>query len=280
MSVFPTKIVLATDGSEDAALAARAAVDICKKTGSELHLVHVWHDVPTPYAHAMVRTELESQGREVLEEQVKKVEAAGGTVAGAHLREGRISDEIVKLSGRLGAGLLVVGSRGMGKVKRLLLGSHSEDIVHHCKVPVLVLRRGENVWPPERVVIGEDSSEDARRAGELAASIGGLFGARGVLVHAMPKGSREDAERAEQALREVADRLEGSLGSRPEIRAVPGDPTDVILEAAGENGATLVAVGSRGLSAPQRARLGSTSTKIVRLAPGAVLVCPHPAPER
>ncbi len=42
------QVLLATDGSEDAALATRAAVELSKKGGSELHLVHVWRDVPSP----------------------------------------------------------------------------------------------------------------------------------------------------------------------------------------------------------------------------------------
>ena len=41
MSIFPTKILLATDGSTEAELAARTAVDLCQKTDSELHLIHV-----------------------------------------------------------------------------------------------------------------------------------------------------------------------------------------------------------------------------------------------
>ena len=41
MSIFPTKILLATDGSQEAALAARTAADIADKTGSELHVVLV-----------------------------------------------------------------------------------------------------------------------------------------------------------------------------------------------------------------------------------------------
>ncbi|HSK82470.1 MAG TPA: universal stress protein, partial [Rubrobacter sp.] len=40
MNLFPTKILVATDGSEDAALAARAAMSLSNKSGSELHVVH------------------------------------------------------------------------------------------------------------------------------------------------------------------------------------------------------------------------------------------------
>ena len=103
MNRFPTKILLATDGSENASQAAEAAVDLARRSGSELHVVHVWH---------------------------------------------------------------------------VLLGSHSEGIVHHSHRPVLVVRHGENVWPPARIVASDDFSEDARKAAELAASIGKLFGAR------------------------------------------------------------------------------------------------------
>src|SRR5918997_3253408 len=186
MSVFPTKILLATDGSEDAAQATGAAADLASKSSSELHVVHVWHDVPGPYRHGFVKRELRRQGQEILDEQVKKIESTGTVVTQAHLRGGRTSDEVIKLSEELGVGLLVVGSRGLGTVRRILMGSHSEEIVHHARVPLLVVRRGESAWPPSRVIIGEDFSNDARRAGELAASIGALYGSQVLLVYAHP----------------------------------------------------------------------------------------------
>ena len=40
MSVFPTKVLLATDGSEEAELASRTATELVEKTGSELHVVY------------------------------------------------------------------------------------------------------------------------------------------------------------------------------------------------------------------------------------------------
>jgi nucleotide-binding universal stress UspA family protein len=47
MNGFPNKILLATDGSEDAALAARAAIELSGETGAELHVVHAWQSVPS-----------------------------------------------------------------------------------------------------------------------------------------------------------------------------------------------------------------------------------------
>ena len=48
--MFPTKILLATDGSPEAMRAARAAVELTERTGSELHAVHV---APMPSIHAI-----------------------------------------------------------------------------------------------------------------------------------------------------------------------------------------------------------------------------------
>ena len=65
MNAFPTRVLLATDGSEDAHLAVRAAIDLSQKGGSELHVVHVWHDVPTPHAHSFITGSLLSMDIEV-----------------------------------------------------------------------------------------------------------------------------------------------------------------------------------------------------------------------
>jgi nucleotide-binding universal stress UspA family protein len=282
MSVFPTKILLATDGSENARPATEAVTDLADRSQSELHVVHVWHDVPG-FAHAFVKRELRRQGQEILDEQVQRIEASGGTVTQAHLRGGRTSDEIIKLSEELGVGLLVVGSRGLGTVQRILMGSHSEEIVHHARVPVLVVRRGESAWPPSRVIIGEDFSGDARKAGELAASIGALYGSRALLVYAHPKGEaaaqeepRGAREQNEDRLESRADELGEILGSRPEILVSDDHPAAVLLEAAHQQTPpSLIAVGSRGIAGIRRTRLGSVSTKIVTASPGPVLVCPH-----
>ena len=276
MNHFPTKILLATDGSEDAAQATTAAVDIAKRSGSELHLIHVWHDVHTARAHAFVKRELRRQGRETLDEQVQRIGEMGGTVTRSHLREGRTFEEVIKLGDELEAGLLLVGSRGYRGLRRMLMGSQSEDIVHHADRPVLLVRRGENIWPPTRIVAGDDFSEDAKKAAELAANLGKLFGARMLLLHADPHLSQVSGEAVEGKLEDRTGALKDILEEQPQTRVVAGDPPEVIIEAAQEGeGPTLVVVGSRGLGLVGRLRLGSVSTKVIRAGLGAVLVYPH-----
>jgi nucleotide-binding universal stress UspA family protein len=52
MSIFPTKILLATDGSKEAELASRTAADLAQSTGSELHVLYVW-EAANPYVEAV-----------------------------------------------------------------------------------------------------------------------------------------------------------------------------------------------------------------------------------
>ena len=141
MAIFPTLILLATDSSPDAALAAQSAVELCERTGSELHVVHVGEYLPTFYAYTEEEpTELQHNAQQLLEEQTQRIEAAGGQVAQAHLLLGRPAEQIVKLSEELGVGVIVLGSRGLGALRRAVLGSVSESVVRHAHCPVFVVR--------------------------------------------------------------------------------------------------------------------------------------------
>ena len=61
--------------------------------------------------------------------------------AQAHLSEGAPAAEIVTLGEEMGVGLIVVGTRGLGGVRRALMGSVSDSVVRHAHCPVLVVRR-------------------------------------------------------------------------------------------------------------------------------------------
>jgi nucleotide-binding universal stress UspA family protein len=61
-------------------------------------------------------------------------------VAQAHLGVGVPDREIVELAEKLGAGLVVMGSRGRGGIRRALMGSVSDSVVRHAHCPVLVVR--------------------------------------------------------------------------------------------------------------------------------------------
>jgi nucleotide-binding universal stress UspA family protein len=146
MSIFPTTILLATDGSEEAQLAATTAADLAQKTNSELHLITVGADYPLyelpehPADFEDVLRENRREAKEMLERQAKRIEESGGSVNETHLREGRAEEEIVEVAEEIGAGLIVMGSRGHGRLRRALLGSISDAVVRHAHCPVTIVR--------------------------------------------------------------------------------------------------------------------------------------------
>jgi nucleotide-binding universal stress UspA family protein len=160
MSIFPTKILLATDGSTEAELASRTAVDLSQKTDSELHLIHVLDvakvglsmavlyseadpegvKLPDPVLEEELERSAKQEGREALDEEEQRVRSAGGTVAHSHLMMGEVEREIVHLAEDLGAGLIVMGSRGRRGMRRALMGSVSDSVVRHAHCPVMVVR--------------------------------------------------------------------------------------------------------------------------------------------
>jgi nucleotide-binding universal stress UspA family protein len=161
MSIFPTKILLATDGSTEAELAARTAVDLSQNTDSELHVIHVLDvvkvglsmavlypeatapegvELPDPVVEEELEQRAKQEGRKVLDAEVQRVRSAGGTVARSHLLMGEVEREIVHLAEDLGAGLIVMGSRGRRGMRRALMGSVSDSVVRHAHCPVMVVR--------------------------------------------------------------------------------------------------------------------------------------------
>jgi nucleotide-binding universal stress UspA family protein len=165
MNVFPTRILLASDGSESAAHATEVAVELSKETHSELHVLYVGEypigesSTASLYPQAAdtawvvqegltpIQEELGQQfeqvARRTLDAKVQQVREVGGTVEQAHLRMGTPAAEIVELAEDLEVGLVVVGSRGLGGIKRALIGSVSDSVVRHAHCMVLVVRKEE-----------------------------------------------------------------------------------------------------------------------------------------
>lgn len=294
MTTSLTRILLATDGSENAALAGRAAADISNKTAAELHVVHVWTYVPPPAYPSLSYDDYSRSAREetvqLLRREAWNARVAGGRVVGEHLCEGKPAEEVLALAQELDADLVVVGSRRAGRIKRLIAGSVSERVVHRASCPVLVVCGGEGTWPAGRVVVADDGSEPARRAGDLAAEIASLSGSEVVVVRAYeyppePVGGWSAQDRREldevllrnrRDLKKRAEQLEEIAPCRPKTKLIKSKAASAINlvgeESEGEQ--TLFAVGSRGLGAPKRALLGSVSTETLRTANGSVLIVP------
>ena len=151
MSIFPTKMLVATDGSDEARLALATAADLAKSTNSELHIAYVFptavqRPFPNPITSRpaeVLEHELEEamgQAQSFLDREVEQVKGEGVEVADTHLVRGQPDRELVHISEEIGAGLIVMGSRGLGGLRRALMGSVSDSVVRHAHCPVLVVR--------------------------------------------------------------------------------------------------------------------------------------------
>lgn len=301
MSTFPTKILLATDGSKDAELATRAAIELANTTGSELHVVYVGElggvlRAPSESELGQFVQRLTRNTHSVLGERIALIAAAGGGVSGDHARVGHPAEEIVVLAQEIGAGLIVIGSRGRGRIRRALMGSVSDSVVRHAHCPVLVVRGGESgrtVLLSKKILLATDGSEDAALAAQTAAGLAQQMGSELHTVYVRPRlvphrpgyyvgpAIVENAERKErEVLEREAQRLldaqtaevRGAGGNVAEAHLRVGTPDEEIVKLAEELGVGLIVMGSRGRGGVRRALMGSVSDSVVRHAYCPVLV--------
>jgi|HubBroStandDraft_6_1064221.scaffolds.fasta_scaffold313467_2 nucleotide-binding universal stress UspA family protein len=287
-------LLLATDGSPGAAVARSAALDLAGGGGWPLHVVHVWQPpVVFPYLAFLTPPDFprayQEQGESILLEERHQVENGGGTVSGTHLVEGRPADTILRVAEEVGNALLVIGSRGLGRLERLALGTVSEEVLHHSHRPVLVTRGGSGAWPPSHVVAGDDGSAIAVGAARLAGALAHVLGVRLVLVQVLPHLSDEmtagpgmsvDAALAAAGAR-LGDRggeIGDATGATVLTRLAFGSAATGILDVCRADGERpLLVCGSRGAGLIQRLRLGSVSRRLLHASHGPILVVPgHP----
>lgn len=155
--MFPAKILVATNGSREAVPAVEAAVDLANGTGSELQVVYVVSTLSGPPYSSVANTErgdafLEQKrlaGLRLLEDQARRVEELGGSVAASHYREGSPEKEVLKLGKELDAGLIVTGGNRRPWFERLFGAGFSTTVLRKADRPVLVVgergRKGSTV---------------------------------------------------------------------------------------------------------------------------------------
>ena len=147
--MFPTRILVATDGSEEAIPALEAAAELADGTGSELHVVHVVStklELPYPSVTARERTDalLEQRrlgGMRILERHGRFIEELGGHVSASHYKEGTPEKEVLEVGDQIGAGLIVTGGRRRPWFERIFGRGFSTTLLQRANRPVLVVNK-------------------------------------------------------------------------------------------------------------------------------------------
>lgn len=222
-------------------------------------------------------------GAEVVAEGIAQVQAAGVQAEGAAVTG---SSAVALVEASRDAGLVVIGSRGLGSVSSAILGSTVAHVASHAHCPVIVVR-SEGV-PDGPVVVGIDGSpaseaplrwalDHASRHG-LALEVVHAYAIPvypGVVPYVPPVGiTRATADFEDRVVHEA---LAGWRERYPDVPVtttlVHGRPATVLAEASAR--ASLVVVGSRGRGAFLGMLLGSTSQALLHHAKGSVAILRH-----
>lgn len=287
-------VVAGVDGSERGRDVLRFAFSEAGLRDASATVVQAWGIPPLTTggvgiipAYELVRDELEELAAQELGDAVE--DAAAGA-SGVHVEpevvQGDPAGALVDRSA--GADLLVVGSRGRGSVAGTLLGSVSQEVLHHAHCPVAVVHAAERALR-SRVVVGVDGSPGA--AGALAWAFAEAR-LRSVPVHAVCAfeepwtlaaaglSSAEAAAGFREALVADAERVLSDVrAAAPDGVEVTGETAlspagRALVEIAGED---LLVVGSRGRGGFKSLLLGSVSRHCAAHARGVAVVV-RPAP--
>lgn len=136
-------VLAAIDGSKPSQRAADLAADIAGKMGAHLLLMNVVEPIWVPVGDfgqetPVLQQELDRQSRQLVEREAARLARPSLSVEILTL-EGAPALAIAEAAQTRRADLVVLGSRGLGAVRRLLLGSVADRVIHVCERPVLVV---------------------------------------------------------------------------------------------------------------------------------------------
>ncbi|MEU6740852.1 universal stress protein [Streptosporangium sandarakinum] len=267
-------VIVAVDGSPDAARAVRWAADDAFRRRLPLRLVHVVergpYDIPRFSAPEWPGT-LVVSGRRVLEEAESQARARQPTLeVTTELIEGSRTRSLCEQAAD--AAQIVLGSRGLGGFASALLGSVSTYVAGHVRCPVVVVRPGGEEHRRE-VVVGVDDSPQSDPALAYAFEQARVRGCPLRAVHAWqlpvhafaPDVTYDMDEVRRYQDRMVREKLTAWREKLPEVQVIEdvssSHPVDALVEASED--ADLVVVGSRGMGTIGSAILGSVSRGVL-----------------
>lgn len=271
------EIVYATDGSAGAASAGEFLARLDLTEADRILLLAV-----TPHAQAAEADACFRGPQALLASTKAKVET--------EVQQGPPADRILNCAKIREADLIALGAIGSSALTRFLMGSVSEKVVRYAQRPVLVGRPRR--FDYKTVMVGIDSSDDARKAAELAAKLpfpsetefclANVLPSRETVLGAAPMALGSIAEDLESILANAREQSEARLremakfftavDKRVRAEILRGDPSTALIGACEREMADLMVIGTHGESGLDRFLMGNVSERVVRHSHGSVLV--------
>lgn len=139
-----SKVLVPIDGSDNSFRALDAALLLSEKLGAKVTAVHVMEDVPVLHIESekLLRKLLEDYKKEnqLILTKCSEIANNKGIKIETKLLQGNPSSVIIDYCENEKQDIIIMGSRGMGKFKELVLGSVSNKVLHHSSCPVMIVR--------------------------------------------------------------------------------------------------------------------------------------------
>jgi nucleotide-binding universal stress UspA family protein len=281
------KIIVGYDGDETGDDALTLATGLARTFDSELLVAHVFDDLVTKVSEEAAAA-VTTQVREVFARANARL-GRGISARMVELPGESPARELLALAEREHADLIVVGSRRLGPVRRITLGSVSDSVLRDapCAVAVPPRAHSGSAQPPRRIAVGWVPSSEADAALRFAYSLAAETGATLNVVTAVSV--REAApvlgttvlvydrfleDICRSAERDVQAAVEAFGGKVPlTVDAVIGDAADELVRRSAQ--VDLIVLGSRGYGPIRRVVIGSVSFRVLRDAECPVIVLPR-----
>lgn len=283
-------ILVPIDFSECAENALHLALDLAVRAGAELHLVHVWPEASLSEIVAINEGEaardVAFQLNEATVEPLRRLDPeVRGKIDIVHelLKNGHPAEAILAYARDHEIDLIVMGTHGRRGLRRWILGSVTEEVLHEAPCPVLAVRPDEDPAPISHILVPVDFSEASGKALAQAKNLASLYDAAltllfvaeeyyvptfsdtGLPVFTLFQFDPEITAQATEALRRMD---EETLG--PEVPTTylvrSGQAHRTIVSVANETQAGLVMMATQGLG-QMHGIIGSVTDRVVRTAP-------------
>lgn len=262
------RVLLATDGSAD----SRASVDLLlglePDSGITATVLAVTPQLPLPGADLEAPPGVEADdavdiARAIVDTTCERLRSAGFD-ATPMVRYGNPVEEILAASTELGPDLVVLGMRGVGRLRRLLAGSVASSVARLATAPVLLAQDPASL---SVALIATDGSPGAERALETFRKLPPSSINRAILLQVDSGSPAAPAQPLESALESLR-----AAGLEVSLQTAHGNEVEQIVRVADETGATLIVLGASRHRVDNQPVLGTTANGVINRAPCSILI--------
>jgi nucleotide-binding universal stress UspA family protein len=272
-------ILVGVDGSPNASIAAAWAVKIGHLTNTPVEALIAWTEPRSPFLDR-VDEYVAGMNHQMAEEALTSLHNAGVSDVTITAAEGPVTQVLLTAAEHQNASMVVVGTRGLGLLPSLLLGSISRNLLFTTDRPLVVVPRESSLDPPEltRVLVGVDCSPIAHRVLSWAASFCDSAGVPATVVRCTDPGCERPpghVDRSDERIKndtEEALEVLRDLGVEYDIAIAHCDPREALVDTAESTGAGMIVIGTKGEG--QFHGLGGTASYLARHSPVPLVVIP------